>query len=147
MQSDNVDFFENPFSELQKQALKTAWMLIKPQIHKHGLNIFSRFYDKYPPYLQHFSDNRSLHEHTTKALDIFTKLIEDGLEDFGYFKCITSQVSQHHQRVLNQLDIIKVNEIIREYFCEFLAKNMTKTLKEAIDILLLCIESTHSREE
>ena len=140
MQLDNSGYYEDNLTAAQKVGLQTAWMLIKPELQNHALNIFSKFYEKHRNYLGFFQDHQKLHEHTDKVLEIYTNLIDDGLHDLEHFQYTMSKVSQRHDTI-NRSDIIKLNEIIREYIFKFLEQHMTKTLREAIDIFLSNVES------
>lgn len=141
MQFEDLNQQDDKFTPLQIEALIIAWTLLKQDLISHSRNIFAKFYDKYPHYLHHFNNNPAMHNHTEKVLQIYTDLIDNGLRDLGYFKCTMLHVSQLHQTILNRSDIIKLNEIIKEYIFKLLAKQMTRTLREAVDTFLSYTES------
>ena len=141
MHLENSGTYEDNLTAAQKVGLQTAWNLIRPNLQNHALNIFAKFYDTHRNYLDLFQDHHKLHEHTEKTLEVYTNLIDDGLYCLEHFNYTMSKVSQKHQSILNRSDIIKLNEIIKEYIFKYLEQHMTKTLREAFDIFLSNVES------
>lgn len=123
----------------QKTGLITAWTLIKPNLKSHARNIFASFYEQNPEYLRLF-DNELLHSHSEKVLQSFTSLIDNGLHDDEIFDGIMEEIVKHHDYI-NRQDVVKLNEIIRDYVLEVLKRHMTRTLREAMDLLFVMIES------
>lgn len=133
---------ENPeLNAAQRLGLLQAWMLIRPELQNHTVNIFAKFYDRHRNYLGYFQDQLRLHQHTDKVLEIYTSLIDYGLQDLDHFYTTMSKVSQKHQTILNRCDVIKLNEILKEYIFKFIGCQMTKTIQEALDIFLSNVES------
>lgn len=133
---------ENPeLTAAQRIGLQQTWMFIRPQLQNHAVNIFAKFYDTHRNYLGYFQDHIKLHQHSDKVLEIYTSLIDDGLQDIDHFYTTMSKVSQKHQNILNRSDIIKLNEILKEYIYKFLAQHMTLTIRDAFDIFLSNVES------
>lgn len=121
-------------SAAQKTSLITAWTLIKPNLKSHARNIFAYFYDRHREYLRLF-DNDTLHSHTEIVLQSFTSLIDNGLND-----CIMEEICKRCHEHITRQDVMRLNEIIGDYVLRVLKRHMTRTLREAIEILLTSIE-------
>ena len=123
----------------QKTSLISAWMLIKSNLQSHARNIFAHFFEQHPEYLRLF-DNEALHTHSESVLQLFTDLIDDGLQNAEVFDCIMEEIVKRHEHITRK-DVMKLNEIISEYVQKVLKRHMTRTLREAVEKFFIMIES------
>lgn len=132
-------------SEAQKTALITAWQrLISPNLISHSRNIFAKFYDIYPNYLHAFENNfgnHMLHTHSERVFQLYNDLIDIGLYKSNFFNYTMDEIVKRHKEIVNRGDVAKLNEIIKDYLLKILERHMTRTLREAIEVFLLQIES------
>lgn len=128
-------------SESQKTALIAAWSLISPNLYDLSMNIFAKFYDSNPEYLSLFYalGNDVMHQHTEDVLLMFTDIIDKGLRDPEVFNESLKQVQNSHRRISRD-DVRKLHQVIKKFFLEQIAPHKTKTLEDAIDILMTKIE-------
>lgn len=132
--SDDAD--STGLTAAQKTALTTAWTFLKGSLSHHARNIFAKFYDENPEYLQLFDEmgNDGLHKHTENVLQSIDLLIVDGLKDPKTFDSELTRIVKPHRNV-GRSDVSKLIKIIREYVLEHVAKHKTKTLENALDLL------------
>ena len=123
----------------QKTSLISAWMLIKSNLQSHARNIFAHFFEQHPEYLRLF-DNEALHTHSESVLQLFTDLIDNGLQNAEVFDCIMEEIVKRHEHITRK-DVMKLNEIISEYVQKVLKRHMTRTLREAVEKFFIMIES------
>uniref|UniRef100_A0A8D8FYI7 Myoglobin n=1 Tax=Culex pipiens TaxID=7175 RepID=A0A8D8FYI7_CULPI len=76
---------ETGLNNHQKVALIGAWSLVKKDIISHGRNIFVRFFEEHPQYLNYFDfsqdktaseigENKSLHAHALNVMHFIGKI-------------------------------------------------------------------------
>lgn len=123
----------------QKTSLTSAWMLMKSNLQSHARNIFAHFFEQNPEYLRLF-DIEALHTHSESVLQLFTALIDDGLQNGEVFDCIMEEIVKRHEHITRK-DVMKLNEIISEYVLKVLKRHMTRTLREAVEKFFIMIES------
>jgi hypothetical protein len=129
---------------MEVTALKTAWLLIKPNLLQHSTNIFAKFYESHPNYLccfDNYADNHKLHTHSTIVVQLVSDLIERGLSESKFFDCTLYEIAKRHQNIVNRFDVAKFSESFKEYVCHEIEKHMTRTVREAFDKFFKLIES------
>ena len=132
-------------------------------ITKH-LNIFYRFFESYPQYLEYFTyaknkkckDNYLLHAHGILVLNTLGQMIDSGLRDPPLFEQIlTSVVKAHRSPNLTKSDvkvnlkqinyriqsnfflfIQKLGAVIVKYLNDTLSRQTTKTFEEASNAIV-----------
>jgi Globin len=129
-------------SDHQKTALITAWSMINDNLYEHSKNIFAKFYDQNTEYLALFYTlgNDFMHQHTEDVLQIFNEMIVVGLRDVEIFDENLKKIEKSH-KYLSRSDVKKLNDVIKSYFLEKVARNKTKTLEDAVNLLMVKIES------
>ena len=138
--SDDID--STGMSDSQKTALIGAWSIFSENLYDHSTNIFSRFYDENIEYLRHWYilGNDVMHQHSENVLHFFNGLIVSGLRDSEVFDESLHNFGKFHKSI-SKSDIEKLNKAIKDYFLDQVKKHKTKTLEEAINILMEKIES------
>lgn len=131
-------------TESQKTALIGAWSMFSENLYYHSMNIFGRFYEENMEYLRDWYTlgNDAMHQHSEAVLQFFDSLIVKGLRQSGYFDHILYNFVKSHKNFSKKY-INTLNQIIKDYFLEKLIKHKTKTLEEAIDNLMIRIESEY----
>jgi hypothetical protein len=137
--SDEVD--STGMTESQKTALTVAWSLFTRNSTDHSANIAGRFYEKHFRYLQHwqFMDNGVMHRHSDKVYQMFNEIVKN-LRDSSIFDQNLCKIKKAHKK-LSKIDIANLNSVIKDYFLEQVERHKTKTLEEAVDILMGKIEA------
>lgn len=135
-------------SPAQVTSLQSAWCLFKGNVAEHARNIFATFYEQNPDYLKYFDSlgNAAMHQHTEHVLESIGDLIERGLKDKEiYNRSLYEIVKVHHG--VTQKEINKLHEIIRKEFLHQIKNHKTKTLEQALDLLLKNIELNFQHQE
>lgn len=138
--SDDVD--STGMSDSQKTALIGAWSIFSANLYNHSKNIFGRFYDENIQHLRHWYTigNDLMHQHSEDVLQFFNELILHGLRNPETFDESLHKIGKTHKNI-SRSEIVKLNKIIKDYFLEQVKRHKTKTLEEAVDILMTKIES------
>jgi hypothetical protein len=126
-------------NEGHRSALITAWKFIKSDINEHARQIFAKFYEQNPKYLNHFDNNETMHQHTEDVLLSLETLIDRGLHDPALFDCSLHKIVRFHANV-NRKDVEKLNKVIKEYILTLCKQHKTPTLDSALELFLHHIE-------
>uniref|UniRef100_A0A1Q3FVI8 Putative globin 1 n=1 Tax=Culex tarsalis TaxID=7177 RepID=A0A1Q3FVI8_CULTA len=139
---------ETGLTNHQKVALIGAWSLVKKDIISHGRNIFVRFFEENPKYLNYFDfsqdrtaseigENKSLHAHALNVMHFIGTLIDYGLYNPAMFKCSLSKLMKNHlKRGVKKEDVTIVCGVIMKYCLEVLDQHQSTTLQVAFASLM-----------
>lgn len=145
---------ETGLNNHQKVALIGAWSLVKKDIISHGRNIFVRFFEEHPQYLNYFDfsqdktaseigENKSLHAHALNVMHFIGTLIDYGLHNPLMFKCSLSKMMKNHKKHgVHKKDVTIVCEVIMKYCLEVLDQHHSTTLEAAFKSLMRSIADT-----
>ncbi|XP_063702387.1 uncharacterized protein LOC134832332 [Culicoides brevitarsis] len=115
----------------QKCTIYAAWQLIKKDFQIHARNVFARFFEEYPTYLNHFNDenepNNKIHRHSLAVFESLNLLIEIGFNDVNAYEHHLSALVKFHPNIRRD-DVKNMSDTITNYLLETLEKQRTNTL-------------------
>lgn len=139
--TDSGEFVRDfSLTSAEKTALLMAWDYLKPNLMDHIRNIFAKFYDAYPNYLDYFCNNELLHSHTDEAKDFLDQLIENGMRDDLDYERLIYEVKKIHP-TLTRTDMMSFDDLAKKYFYSMLAPHMSRTLRSAIERVFSGVEA------
>jgi hypothetical protein len=129
-------------SEQQKTVIIAAWSTLKGTVDEKVEHIFSKYYQKNPKYRALFYSlgEDFMIDHTEDVLQIINDIILNGLRDVQIYEENINKIKDLN-KIINRKEVRKMNQVIKLYFFEKTTEEITKTLEDAVDLLMTRIES------